>query len=213
MAARSNIYQFKITLKGAKPKIWRRIQVPETYNFYALHVAIQDAMGWRDCHLHQFEMKHPQTDEKVSIGEPSSEWGFEAVIPEKNVKITKYFVNPYDKAVYEYDFGDGWEHEVVLERIMLSEANVEYPRCVAGKRACPPEDCGGVYGYEQLLKILADPDHEEYKERKEWLDQIDREDFDPDEFDPDEIFFQDPIDRANLIRVNAERFARQFGLS
>lgn len=201
MAASSNSYQFEITLKGPKPSIWRRIQVPEEYNFYELHVAIQDAMGWHDCHLHQFDMKHPQTGEKISIGTPSSDFGFEAIIPEQTAKITKYFVNVNDKALYEYDFGDGWEHEIVLQRIMPSEADVEYPRCVAGKRACPPEDCGGVWGYAELLKILASPETDEYMEKIEWLDSLGVEDFDPDEFDPEEIYFEDPAEHAHFVRM------------
>lgn len=170
MAESANVYQFRITLKDIKPAIWRRIQVPSTYNFYELHVAIQDAMGWFDCHLHQFEMKHPQTGEKISIGKiPEDDYGFgrgPEVIPEERAKISTYFANVNDKALYEYDFGDGWEHEIVFQRIIPSKPNVDYPRCVAGKRACPPEDCGGTYGYEELLEILADPNHQEYAEKK-----------------------------------------------
>lgn len=198
MSARSNIYQFKISLKGTKPKIWRRIQVSATYTFEDLHVAIQNAMGWDGGHLHQFDMKHPRTGEKVSIGQPAPDYGFgygfgPEVIPEDNAKITSYFLEPKNKAVYLYDFGDGWHHDVVLEKIMPPEANVEYPRCVAGKRACPPEDCGGIWGYAELLKIIADPEHAEYKEKMEWLEDIGRDDFDPDEFDPKSVMLNLPL--------------------
>lgn len=189
MAAISSVYQFKISLKRTKPKIWRRIQVPSTYTFYALHVAIQNAMGWDGGHLHQFDMKHPRTGGKISIGEPAPDYyGFGTeIIPEENAKITKYFVAAKNKAIYLYDFGDGWQHEIVLEKIMPPETDVNYPRCVAGKRACPPEDCGGVGGYEELLKILADPEHDEYKDKIEWLEEIGRDDFNPDDFDPESV--------------------------
>lgn len=186
----SNIYQFKITLKDTKPKIWRRIQVSEKYNFWDLHVAIQDAMGWLDCHLHQFEIINPKTGGKELIGIPDDE-GFEDVISEKTVKIAKYFLSPKDKASYEYDFGDGWEHEIILEKILPAIAETQYPQCIAGERACPPEDCGGVWGYENLLEIIANPNHEEYKERIEWLE----DNFDPVDFDPKLVVFEDPKDR------------------
>lgn len=193
MSADSIIYQFKISLKRTKPKIWRRIQVPAaSYTFSDLHVAIQNAMGWDNVHLHQFDMKHPRTGLKISIGQPAPDYGFDyglgpEIIPEENAKVSKYFVAEKNKAIYLYDFGDGWAHEIVLEKILPSEAGVKYPRCIAGKRACPPEDCGGVYGYEELLKIIADPEHEEYKEKMEWLEEIGRDDFDPDEFDPTSV--------------------------
>ena len=184
----SNIYQFKISLKRIKPSIWRRIQVPEDYTFHQLHVAIQHAMGWSSAegnyHLHQFVMKNP---EKTTIGIPDRE------LPEvkngKKVKIANYFsLDGNMKANYEYDFGDGWDHEVLLEKILPAKANTEYPTCTAGKRACPPEDCGGSEGYKELLEIMADPNHEEYEDKKEWLVQFaymdEDETFDPEKFDP-----------------------------
>ncbi|WP_341763567.1 plasmid pRiA4b ORF-3 family protein [Candidatus Tisiphia endosymbiont of Beris chalybata] len=180
----SNIYQFKITLKYTKPKIWRRIQVPEKYNFEDLHFAIQNAMGWENYHLHQFEIINPKTGTKDLISSPDDE-GFCDVIPEDKAKIVKYFLSPKDKAIYEYDFGDGWKHEVVLEKILPTVAGATYPQYLAGERACPPEDCGGVGGYEYLLEIIADPDHEEYKERIEWLS----DDFNPKDFDPKLVKF------------------------
>lgn len=189
----SNIYQFKITLKGSKPKIWRRIQVPEKYSFWDLHVAIQDAMGWEDYHLHQFEMINPKTGEKVLIGILDEE-GFADTIPEKTAKIAKYFLSSKDKASYEYDFGDGWEHEVILEKILPAIAGTQYPQCIEGKLACPPEDCGGVWGYEHLLEIMANPQHEEYAERMEWLG----DNFNPVNFDPKLVKFDDPKERWKI---------------
>lgn len=191
----SSIYQFKISLKDIHPKIWRRIQVPEHYSFYDLHVAIQDAMGWNDYHLHQFVVKNPKTGAKDTIGQNSMEFEFEHVISEDDAKIASYFVSEKDKAWYEYDFGDSWKHEIILQKKISPVANVKYPRCVAGKRACPPEDCGSSCGYAELLDIIANPDHQEYKERMEWLENVGNENFDPEEFDPNSIVFHDPVER------------------
>lgn len=175
----SKVYQFKITLKSIKPKIWRRIQVPGNYNFWDLHVAIQNAMGWYDSHLHQFEMKtHEAIGVVIGIEECDE--------LEQKAKIAKYFLFPKDKASYEYDFGDGWEHDIVLEKILPAAGGEKYPKCIDGERACPPEDCGGVWGYENLLSIIKEPDHEEYEDRMEWLGG----EFDPEEFNPTSVKFE-----------------------
>lgn len=189
----SQIYQFQITLKEIKPKIWRRIQVPSGYNFWDLHVAIQDAMGWQDYHLNQFTIINPKTGKKEFIGIPDDE-DFEKIIPGNKAKISKYFVFPKDKANYEYDFGDGWEHEVILEKVLPVIEGSKYPQCIAGERACPPEDCGGIYGYENLLEIIRDPKHKEYKETIEWLGK----EFDPEDFDSKSVQFDDPKERWKM---------------
>lgn len=189
----SQIYQFKITLKGIKPKIWRSIQVPSNYSFWDLHVAIQDSMGWLDYHLHQFTIINPKTGENESIGIPDDEYP-EGVIPGEKVKISKYFLSPKDKAKYEYDFGDGWEHEIILEKILPIIVGSKYPQCVAGERACPPEDCGGVYGYENLLEIISNPKHEEYEEMMRWLGG----EFNSEDFDPKSVYFDDPKERWKI---------------
>lgn len=191
-----NVYEFKITLKEIKPKVWRKIQVPETYSFWDLHVAIQDSMGWEDYHLHQFDMADPKTGEKVSIGIPDEDGiANYPIIPGSKTKIAKYFLSHKDKALYEYDFGDGWEHEVVLEKILPAESGVKYPRCISGARACPPEDCGGPWGYQELLEIMENPDDPDYAEKMEWLG----DDFDPEKFTPEEVYFDDPKERLKGI--------------
>lgn len=187
------IYQFKITLKEIKPKIWRRIQVPENYSFWDLHVAIQDSMGWEDYHLHEFEIVNPKTLDKEIIGIPDDE-GFHKVISGNKAKIAKYFLTAKDKASYMYDFGDGWEHEIILEKILPADIGSKYPQCIDGKRACPPEDCGGIWGYENLLEVISDPKHEEYKERIEWLGG----EFNSEDFDPESISFDDPKERWEM---------------
>ncbi len=173
-----NLYQFKITLNHAKPSIWRRIQVPETFSFLDLHDAIQAAMGWEDCHLHCFEVPNPKTSQIDFIGSEMADLDLEFSPGSKNC-ISSYFSLLNTKATYEYDFGDGWEHKILLEKILPIEPGVKYPRCIAGKRACPPEDCGGVWGYENLLKMMNIPDNEVDEEQKEYLEYMIDDDFDP----------------------------------
>ena len=184
------IYQFKITLRDSKPPIWRRIQVPDTYTFWDLHIAIQDVFGWSDYHLHEFEMIHPSSKRKVRIGFPDEDFGRD-ILPNWKQKISDYFSMENKKSDYLYDFGDSREHEITLEKILASEKGVNYPKCVKGKRACPPEDCGGIWGYEEFLEAIKDPEHEQHNEMLEWIG----EEFDPEYFDPNEITFDDPDKR------------------
>jgi hypothetical protein len=179
------VYQFKITLEESNPPIWRRIQVPESYSFKKLHAAIQDSMGWDDYHLHEFQVVKPSTGQKVPIGVPEPDYGLR-ILNEARQKICNYFTAENSSATYRYDFGDQWEHIVDMERILPRQEG-PYPRCTGGERACPPEDCGGVWGYMRLLEILKTPDHEEYEDMVEWAG----EDFDPEHFDVSEVFFRD----------------------
>lgn len=191
-----SVYQFKITLKGLKPPIWRRIQVPGTYSFWDLHVAIQDSFGWLDCHLHNFEIINPRTGESEEIGIPTEDLGgFVDMLAGWECEISKYFSGGNKKADYIYDFGDDWNHDVRLEKILPRDPKVKYPVCTGGKRACPPEDCGGVWGYEELLEIIMDSGHERHDEMMEWLDG----DFDPEHFDITKIRFDDPEERLGNI--------------
>lgn len=191
------VYQFKVTLKGIRPPIWRRIQVPEDYTFWDLHVAIQDAMGWFDGHLHCFEMVNPRTGLYQEIGIPDKDFedfGRE-VLDGRRTPISSYFTLENPKAIYTYDFGDDWEHEIKLEKIVPAKKGVSYPICLKGKMACPPEDCGGVWGYKDMLEVLSDPDHEEYAQTLEWLG----EEFDPEDFDPQEVVFTDPEEHWEMM--------------
>ncbi|MBN2124152.1 MAG: DUF1841 family protein [Deltaproteobacteria bacterium] len=193
---RDVVYQFKVTLKGIRPPVWRRIQVPGDYSFWDLHVALQDAMGWLDEHLHSFTIRNPQTGEEERIGIPCEEygWDLQEEIPGWERKIARYFNEENPKAGYTYDFGDDWRHEVKMEKILPREKEGGYPRCLAGRRSCPPEDCGGVWGYEDLLHILSDPDHEEYESTREWVGEY----FGPEQFDPKEVDFWDPRERWSM---------------
>ncbi|MEA3458997.1 MAG: plasmid pRiA4b ORF-3 family protein [Candidatus Thermoplasmatota archaeon] len=187
------VYQFKITLKGIRPPIWRRIQVPEKYTFWGLHVAIQDAFGWSDCHLHEFELQDKSTSLRVDIGIPDEDFD-RSILAGWNQKIVDYFSMENCSAHYVYDFGDYWVHKIQLEKIIPKEKDGIYPRCIKGKRACPPEDCGGIGGYERLLDIMNNENHEEYDEMIEWLGGR----FDPEHFDVDEVGFNDPDKRRNI---------------
>ena len=185
-----SIYQFKISLKNSKPTIWRRIQVPENYSFWDLHTAIQDAMGWMDCHLHQFSFTIPPFNIRVDIGLPEDN----EYLHSTRVKIKKYFLREKVKANYWYDFGDDWHHTILLEKILPRDHSQNYPLCLAGKMACPPEDCGGIWNYYHNLKVLSDPNHPEYQDTIEWMGDK----FDPVHFDPKEVEFDDPKERWKL---------------
>jgi hypothetical protein len=196
------VYQFKITLKEIEPVIWRRIVVPATYSFWDLHVAIQDSMGWLDSHLHVFRIDNPRTGKIDEIGIPEDD-PFEdelVLLPGWELSIVDYFIQPGDRAGYEYDFGDSWEHEVVLEGILLKGTKTKYPKCTGGARACPPEDCGGVHGYQEMLKIVRNRSHEEHKSTMEWLGGK----YDPKTFDPDSIRFDNPKKRWRIAFTNEE---------
>lgn len=167
-----SVYQLKVTLKESKPPIWRRIQVNSDITLYKLHQILQVVMGWFNCHLHQFVV-HGEY-----YGTPDPDFDFE-VKNEKRVKLNQVASTTGDKFVYEYDFGDSWEHVILLEKILQPEAEVHYPICLKGKRACPPEDCGGIWGYNDLLEIIQDSAHPEHKDMLERLGGS----FDPEEFD------------------------------
>lgn len=155
------IFQLKITLRDIRPPIWRRIQVPADIKLGKLHRVIQDAMGWTDSHLHAFRVG----TENYGVPDPNFGDDFRS---ERNMHLDS-LVEEGGRLIYEYDFGDNWQHEILIEKALPVKAGMHYPHCLAGKRACPPDDCGGVWGYQNLLEILANPKHEEYEETLEWL--------------------------------------------
>lgn len=186
----NRVYQFKIVMKEITPVIWRRIIVPETYNFWDLHVAIQDAMGWLDYHLHLFRIrrKHSHKDTEIGIPDEDRFEGEPEILPGWEIPISEYFYDVGIASDYIYDFGDHWEHEIVLEGILLREKGVKYPNCIDGARACPPEDCGGIDGYYHFLEVISDPRHEEYEQMIAWVGGK----YDPNKFDPANIKFDNP---------------------
>jgi len=167
----TSVHQLKITLTGIRPPIWRRLQVSSSMNLRRLHDVIQEAMGWTQSHLYQFEVGD------MEYGEPDEEFG----MPIRSAKATPLRkVAPEPGAVfsYEYDFGDSWQHRIEVEKVLPPEPGVRYPRCLAGKRACPPEDVGGIFGYEEFLQAIRDPKHPEHESMLEWVGGA----FDPEAF-------------------------------
>lgn len=195
MPKTKHVYQFKITLEDISPEIWRRILVPPDYTFWDLHVAIQDAMGWHDSHLHVFRIRRKHARNFVEIGIPYEDsYEEDTILPGWQVEILTFFNDLGIAAEYEYDFGDSWKHLVLLEGYMVREKGVKYPCCIGGERACPPEDCGGVSGYYHLLEIMSDPTHEEYEEMIEWLGRK----YDPEDFNPQRVRFDNPKRRWEI---------------
>jgi hypothetical protein len=164
-----NILSLKVTLRGIRPPVWRRLIVPGTMTLADLHRAIQAAMGWEDQHLHVFHVAGRP------YGDPHT---VDDVADEDRLTMNGVVKSGVARFTYTYDFGDDWEHSIIIEgkRSPLDERN--YPACVAGKRNCPPEDCGGPWGYQELLAVLADPAHSGYHN---WIAMI-GEGFDPEDF-------------------------------
>jgi hypothetical protein len=159
----SSVFQLKVTLREVAPPIWRRMLVPANITLGRLHFVLNEAMGWTCSHLHSFSMGDrtfgdPRLDE-------DGELDFE---DERKVKLDT-LVGPGQALRYEYDFGDSWEHDIVVEAVLEADHRLDYPLCVAGARACPPEDCGGTTGYENLLESLADERHDEHNDSLTWV--------------------------------------------
>ncbi len=159
------LYQLKITLRHCKPPIWRRIVVRADMKLDWLHRVIQIAMGWLDCHMHQFRVG------RLYYGIPDPEFddfGGE-MLNEKQYTVTDLAPTVKARIIYEYDFGDSWEHEVVVEKVLPPDGDFKHPICLAGANASPPEDCGGSPGYAAFVDAMADPKHEQHEEMKEWI--------------------------------------------
>lgn len=161
-----DIYQLKITLLGTNPPIWRRILVPADLNLAQMHKVLQTAMGWYDMHMHEFRLAQRR------FGQPEPADPFTKTPPvedDRRVRLSAVLQRTRAKMVYIYDFGDYWEHEILLEQQLPAEPNATYPACVDGQLACPPEDCGGIPGYYDLLDVLQKPPHRRHKEIREWV--------------------------------------------
>jgi hypothetical protein len=187
------VHQFLIVLADTDPLVWRRIQVPASYSFWGLHVAIQDAMGWFDCHLHEFRIvPDVQHGSVVRVGVPGEEFGDEPPVRAGwTVPVSEVLVRGILPLLYVYDFGDDWQHAVMYEGPAPKERGVTYPSYVSGARRCPPEDCGGPHGYAELLDAIRDPTHERHDELLEWLGGS----FDADLFRASDVRFDDPKKR------------------
>ena len=169
------VYQFKITLMGIKPKVWRRIQIKECF-LSDLHWHIQGAFGWNNSHLHDFDVG----PDRYGIPSMIDMDGFTESKDSTKTRLRQLL--PKDGKPfafkYTYDLGDNWEHEVLFEGVVTAPRRIKYPICIEGERACPPEDCGGEVGYEHLLAVLGDPTHDEHADYQEWAGGFDPEYFD-----------------------------------
>jgi len=190
---KNRVLQFKIELPEIVPLIWRRILVPSNYNFWDLHVAIQDSMGWLDYHLHYFEIRGKGKKKEERIGIPDFDRFAELpeVYPGWEIPVLTCFNDLGVTAKYLYDYGDSWWHTVQLEGYLFKEERTKYPVCIDGERACPPEDCGSVHGYYEMLKTLSNPNDGDYKDMKMWVGK----EWHPEKFDKNGIEFWDPHKR------------------
>lgn len=172
------VLQLRVDLRGSKPPIWRRLQVPGDIALRELHTLLQVAFDWHSTHMYAFDTAYGQ------FGIPDPELGLRS---DTKVTLEQVAAGPGTKLTYTYDFGDDWEHVIAVEGTVPREDASIYPRCVGGRRKAPPEDCGGIWGYLELLEILDNPAHKEHEDRLEWLG-IDRPDqHDPAHFDTDEV--------------------------
>jgi hypothetical protein len=175
-AETSPVYQLKVTLQDIRPPIWRRLQVRAHTTLPRLHDVLQVTMGWTDSHLHRFSVGG------VDYGQPDPDFA-DDMRSEQRIKLAQIITREKAWFDYEYDFGDSWVHKIVLEKILPPDPAVHYPQCIAGKRACPPEDVGGVWGYADFLAAIRDDAHPEHDDMLEWCGGA----FDPEAFSLDEV--------------------------
>lgn len=168
--------QLRISIENIEPAIWRRVVVADSLTLAQLHTVIQRAMGWEDCHPHEFQIG------KVRVGMEDGDQDFLEGDPAEDLTETDTTLaaalGAKKKFRYWYDFGDDWWHEIVVEKRLPADPEAPPVALIDGARACPPEDCGGPWGYLDLLATLADPDHPEHEEVKEWSGDLDPEQFD-----------------------------------
>jgi Plasmid pRiA4b ORF-3-like protein len=172
-AISAEIFQLKVTLLGTRPPIWRQLLVPADLTLAQLHDVLQVAMGWQECHLHEFSA----AGRHFRRPDPAED--------ERRVRLSSLLRRTGAKAIYTYDLGDSWEHSIVLQKCLPAVPTLTYPICTGGKLACPPEDCGGIGGFYDLLDALKDPTHEQHEELQDWVGG----DYDP------EAFSIDPVNR------------------
>jgi hypothetical protein len=194
------ILQLRVELLHIEPPIWRRLQVPGDYTFWDLHVAIQSAFAWSDTHLHEFRPWDEQGTHPC-FGMPLDKFEDDPPLPGWEHRVSDVLTSTNPRMEYEYDFGDGWLHLVTLEEILEEAPGRKYPRCTAGERSAPPDDCGGPHGYESLLETLSDPEDPEYAASHAWAASQKRRrgKFDPEAFDEQQIKFAKPAPRLKRL--------------
>lgn len=193
-----DLLRLRVQLEHVEPPIWRELLVPARFSFWDLHVALQDSMGWKDCHLHDFRISDTFGGEDKRFGIPDEEWGFgdeSKVAAGWEHLVTDHLDTVGDSILYTYDYGDDWRHAITLLGIEPRSKGLRYPQCIAGERACPPENCGGPPGYARLLEALADPSRAEHADARQMLPQR----FDPERFDPKAVRFSQPTRRLRQL--------------
>lgn len=198
-----SVLQIRVELQGIEPLIWRRIEVPGDSSFWDLHVAIQSAFAWTDTHLHEFRACAPR-EGTPRFGVPLDPLDDNPPLPGWEHRVTDVLTHTNSRLTYEYDFGDGWEHLVVLEDTLEAAPGKKYPRCTAGERSAPPDDCGGPIGYESLLDTLANPDDPDHASTHRWASQKKGRSgkFDPEAFDEQRVKFASPAPRLRRLLAN-----------
>lgn len=201
--ARTKIFQLKISLEEIQPPIWRRIQVPGDASLLKLHFIFQVAVGWTNSHLHEFQIG----DEYYGIPDEDG-WDTREIKNEKEYRLEQVIPTRDFQFGYLYDFGDSWQHTILVEDIVESAEGRRYPACLDGARNCPPEDVGGAWGYEEFLEVIADPDHPEHEGYLTWAGGA----FDPEAFDQIRVDAQlKDIDRSELVRVYQRYYSGEVG--
>jgi hypothetical protein len=166
---KNGVYQLKVVLARSEPPIWRRVLVPGEYTLAALHHVLQRVMGWRDEHLHDFVIegaRYGRTARGIDFGDPE-------LLNESRAALRDVLPAAGKSFLYEYNFGDDWIHDIKVEKVLVRDEGVSYPSCLGGENACPPEDCGGIFGYYDKLEIIKDPSHPDYEDFKDWMGRFD----------------------------------------
>lgn len=175
LRTKTSIYQVKVRLLGVKPPVWRRFIVPGEITLGMFHNILQVVIGWENYHAHFFRVG------ETEYGPPQLD--IDGMKNENRARLNNIVTGPRMKIYYEYDLGDGWLHSIIFEKFLQPEPGSDYPICIAGKRACPPEDCGGPGGYEHFLEVMGNPDDPEHEDMLFWAG----EEFDPEAFDIDRV--------------------------
>ncbi|MHB8361043.1 MAG: plasmid pRiA4b ORF-3 family protein [Thermoplasmataceae archaeon] len=181
----SNILQIKVAIKGIRPSIWRKLLVNSDATLHELHLMIQAAFGWENYHLYEFYIGRNNYTTLVDLEENDKD-----AIDSSGVTLEDLHLQEGNKFTYVYDFGDNWEHLVSVDKILPPDPSVLLPSCIGGKRKCPPEDCGGVYGYYDILKEAKDPQDPEHEASARWLGEYDPEEFDMESADFDVLGYK-----------------------
>ena len=170
------VYKLDIRLNDIEPPIFRKVLVSNDVDLSTLHHILQITMGWNDTHLHQYLID----DKRYGTPDPDFDDG---TMEESSIKLRTAVKRPGDKMIYEYDFGDGWEHTITLEEILPYTHDIKLPQCISGERSCPPEDVGGAYAYQEFLEGYLNSSHPDHSNLIQWAGEY----FEPEFFDIVEV--------------------------